>query len=301
MVYATLRWRAQPGWPPVLAAPLRSYALLAIVDVEANFLIVKAFQYTNITSVTLLDSASIPASVLLSRVLLRAVYTRTHLVASACVLCGFALLVASDGLCGGGARGSTAPSPLLGDLLTVAAACLYATSNVLQERLLMHAPQTEVLAAFGLLGGLFSGVQCLLLETTTLARAPWGAPFVTPLLGFAVAMFAIYSLAPTALRTAGAAAFNLHMLSSDLWAAAARAALFGGFGGGCGAAGFLAALAAVAAGLVVYVRAPPPQTEGGEEAPEEAQGLLAAGEEEMLERTRSAEERAQTRSRTDDT
>ena len=40
-----------------LAVPLRHYALLAAVDVEANFLIVKAYQFTNITSVTLLDSA----------------------------------------------------------------------------------------------------------------------------------------------------------------------------------------------------------------------------------------------------
>ena len=39
-----------------LSVPLSSYALLALVDVEANFLIVKAFQYTNITSVSLLDA-----------------------------------------------------------------------------------------------------------------------------------------------------------------------------------------------------------------------------------------------------
>jgi len=44
-------------WPPKLASPLQNYLLLAAVDVEANYLIVRAYQYTNITSVTLLDSA----------------------------------------------------------------------------------------------------------------------------------------------------------------------------------------------------------------------------------------------------
>jgi Solute carrier family 35 len=44
-------------WPPKLASPLKNYLLLAAVDVEANYLIVRAYQYTNITSVTLLDSA----------------------------------------------------------------------------------------------------------------------------------------------------------------------------------------------------------------------------------------------------
>jgi hypothetical protein len=43
--------------PFALSLPVHHFALLAAVDVEANFLIVKAYQFTNITSVTLLDSA----------------------------------------------------------------------------------------------------------------------------------------------------------------------------------------------------------------------------------------------------
>jgi hypothetical protein len=42
-------------------APLRLYALLALLDVEANYLVTKAYQYTFITSVTLLDCFAIPA------------------------------------------------------------------------------------------------------------------------------------------------------------------------------------------------------------------------------------------------
>ena len=60
LVYGGLRVRAARragGSPFALSVPLQHYALLAAVDVEANFLIVKAYQFTNITSVTLLDSA----------------------------------------------------------------------------------------------------------------------------------------------------------------------------------------------------------------------------------------------------
>jgi hypothetical protein len=59
-VYGGVRLRAaHAAGTPLLATavPWKHYALLAAVDVEANFLIVKAYQFTNITSVTLLDSA----------------------------------------------------------------------------------------------------------------------------------------------------------------------------------------------------------------------------------------------------
>lgn len=42
------------------------YLLLAFLDVEANFLVTKAYQYTSITSVTLLDCFTIPAVMVLS-------------------------------------------------------------------------------------------------------------------------------------------------------------------------------------------------------------------------------------------
>ncbi|CAM9935700.1 unnamed protein product, partial [Choristocarpus tenellus] len=40
--------------------PCWKYALFALVDVEANTMIVLAFRYTSITSVSLLDAFSIP-------------------------------------------------------------------------------------------------------------------------------------------------------------------------------------------------------------------------------------------------
>jgi Solute carrier family 35 len=42
---------------------LGKFAALAVVDMEANFLLNKAYRYTSITSVTILDCASIPGNI----------------------------------------------------------------------------------------------------------------------------------------------------------------------------------------------------------------------------------------------
>ncbi len=47
------------------------YLALAVLDVEGNYLVTKAYQYTSITSVTLLDSTTIPAVMLLSWLVFR--------------------------------------------------------------------------------------------------------------------------------------------------------------------------------------------------------------------------------------
>ena len=60
-------WR----FPPKLKLPWWRYAVWAVLDVEANYFVVKAFQYTSITSVTLLDCFSIPCAMLLTRVFLQ--------------------------------------------------------------------------------------------------------------------------------------------------------------------------------------------------------------------------------------
>jgi solute carrier family 35 protein F1/2 len=192
---------------------------------------------------------------LLSRLVLHAAYRARHLAGAAAVLAGFAAPPPPTRRARAG--GASAPAPFLGDMLAVLAR-VYATSNVLQERLLREAPVGEVLAAFGSLGALISGAQAGLLESGALGRASWNASFCGALAFFAAAMFLIHRSCHALLPAAGSAAFNLHMLSSDLWAAAARSVLFGGFGGSCAAGGFGGSLCAVAAGLCIYFTAGPP-------------------------------------------
>uniref|UniRef100_A0A670HL47 Solute carrier family 35 member F2 n=1 Tax=Podarcis muralis TaxID=64176 RepID=A0A670HL47_PODMU len=72
------------------------YILLGLVDVEANYSIVKAYQYTTLTSVQLLDCFGIPVLMALSWFILRARYKLIHFIAVAVCLLGVGTMVGAD-------------------------------------------------------------------------------------------------------------------------------------------------------------------------------------------------------------
>lgn len=83
----------------------------------------------------------------------------------------------------------------------------------------------------GLFGTVITTVQAWILEGSAAATVPWTSPGIwLPFLFFSVAMFTFYSLVPYELMLGGAALLNLSLLASDVWAAGARAALFGELG-----------------------------------------------------------------------
>jgi solute carrier family 35 protein F1/2 len=250
-------WRSRED-TPVTRSTTR-YAALALIDTQANYLIVKAFQYTSLTSVTLLDCAAIPFSMALSRAALGGVYSRRHVLGGATSVLGLAILVLTDAYVRG--ANDAGSNPALGDFIVLLAAFGYASSNVLQEAALLDgASAVEVLAHVGGFGAVFSGIQCLALELDSLARlnATAGAAGIAELATFAVSLFAMYSLVPEVLRRCGAAAFNVGMLSSDVWAFVARVLFFGGFGDIRAVLAFFASFFVVSAGLVVFLAAGDP-------------------------------------------
>lgn len=250
-------WRSRED-TPVTRSTTR-YAALALIDTQANYLIVKAFQYTSLTSVTLLDCAAIPFSMALSRAALGGVYSRRHVLGGATSVMGLAILVLTDAYVRG--ANDAGSNPALGDFIVLLAAFGYASSNVLQEAALLDgASAVEVLAHVGGFGAVFSGIQCLALELDSLARlnATAGAAGIAELATFAASLFAMYSLVPEVLRRCGAAAFNVGMLSSDVWAFVARVLFFGGFGDIRAVLAFFASFFVVSAGLVVFLAAGDP-------------------------------------------
>ncbi|CAK9139485.1 unnamed protein product [Ilex paraguariensis] len=72
------------------------YVLLGLVDVEANFLVVKAYQYTSITSVMLLDCWSIPSVIFLTWFFLKTKYRFRKFAGVAICVAGLVLVVFSD-------------------------------------------------------------------------------------------------------------------------------------------------------------------------------------------------------------
>jgi len=138
----------QRGW---------KYALLAIIDVEANFFIVYAYQFTNLTSIQLLDCFTIPVVMLLSWLFLSVRYLATHISGVAICLVGIATIVYSDAAVGSGLEGGD--QRFLGDVLCLVAACFYGVANVCEEYLVKHNDRSEYLGFVGVFGSIVSGIQ----------------------------------------------------------------------------------------------------------------------------------------------
>uniref|UniRef100_A0A7N6FJ03 Info solute carrier family 35 member F2, like n=1 Tax=Anabas testudineus TaxID=64144 RepID=A0A7N6FJ03_ANATE len=133
------------------------YLLLGLVDVEANYTVVKAYQYTTLTSVQLLDCFVIPVLILLSWWILKTRYRPVHYVAVCICLLGVGAMVGAD-LLAGRDQGSTS-NILLGDGLVLLSAALYAVSNVCQEYTVKNLSREEFLGMVGLFGTVISSVQ----------------------------------------------------------------------------------------------------------------------------------------------
>ncbi|RNC46078.1 solute carrier family 35, member F1/2, partial [Trypanosoma cruzi] len=107
------------------------YAVLGLIDMEANFFIVKAFQYTDMISVQLLNCFNIPCVFVLSFFILKMRFAVTHIVGCLVATSGLVVLIVLDA--DGVTRNKVGPNVAKGDLFCLLAAALYATSNVLME------------------------------------------------------------------------------------------------------------------------------------------------------------------------
>eukprot|EP01104_Vermistella_antarctica_P017095 TRINITY_DN599_c0_g2_i1.p1 TRINITY_DN599_c0_g2~~TRINITY_DN599_c0_g2_i1.p1 ORF type:complete len:485 (-),score=93.62 TRINITY_DN599_c0_g2_i1:36-1490(-) len=221
-----LWWRGALAWDKMRSkVPL--YMALSFVDVEANYLVVKAYQYTSITSVMLLDCFSIPCVMALSFIFLRTRFHWNHSLSVLMCLAGLALLVASDAMYNAD-HSKHGDSPVLGDILCLCGAALYAVSNVGQEYAVVKYERFEYLGMIGLFGTIVSGVQLIVLERNQLAGLftafNWDVGML--LLAFNACMFSLYSLTPTCLRLGGATLLNLSLLTSDALSVLAGVLLF---------------------------------------------------------------------------
>jgi solute carrier family 35 protein F1/2 len=191
------------------------YFFLAFCDVEANFLVVMAYQYTDILSAMLLDAWAIPVCLILSWVYMRTKYHWTQLLGVGVCVVGLALLVASDKI--SGAKNFMANNRAKGDGLIIAGATLYGISNASEEFLVRKRPLYEVVGQLGLWGFIINGVQATLLERKQMPVVPWNGGIIGLLMAFTVAMFILYTIAPMLYRLSSSAYFNLSLLSSDFY------------------------------------------------------------------------------------
>jgi len=245
------------GGAAAQGAPWWVYLVVAIMDVEANFLVVSAYQYTAITSVMLLDCLSIPFCMILLRTAVGTRFLPRHLAAAVVCLGGVVALVVGDAL--PGASGGAGPDPStrwVGDLLCIGGAALYALSNVSQEVLVQLYGPTDFLGGLGGFGVLVSGLQiAVLARGETEAWGRWDGEVAGLVLGFGLCLFCMYLLTARFFQESNAAVFNLSLLTSDLWAILSSALLFGQALQPL----YFLALALVVVGLVLYHSGPAPE------------------------------------------
>jgi len=209
-----------------LQSPWWGYAVIAVLDVEANALAVLAYQYTSVTSVLLLDCFTIVCCMILSRVFLRAQYLSTHLVGVFICFVGLLILVLSDVLQPPRDAGK---DRLFGDALCLLASFLYACSNVAQEVAVKQSDRLTFLAMLGFFGAPVSGIQAAIFDRSAVAQVPWtddhGAD-IWLLFGFVATLHTMYHLTSLYLTLDDATFLNLSLLTSDVWGVVASVLLF---------------------------------------------------------------------------
>ncbi|KAG7561424.1 Solute carrier family 35 member SLC35F1/F2/F6 [Arabidopsis thaliana x Arabidopsis arenosa] len=196
-----------------------NYFLLAFVDVEANFLVVKAYQNTSMTSVMLLDCWAIPCVLVLTWVFLNTRYRLMKISGVVICIVGVVMVVFSDVHAGDRAGGS---NPVKGDFLVIAGASLYAVSNVTEEFLVKNADMIELMSFLGLFGTIIAAIQISIFERGALRDIHWTTEAILLYIGVALALFMFYSLITVLIMINGATMFNLSLLTSDMWAVLIR-------------------------------------------------------------------------------
>ncbi|ETW79224.1 hypothetical protein HETIRDRAFT_324636 [Heterobasidion irregulare TC 32-1] len=202
------------GWFQMLYRDGWKYIILAACDVEGNFLVVKAYQYTNLLSCMLLDAWAIPVCMFMSWVYMRPRYHWTQILGIVVCVAGLGLLVASDQLTD---KDYPALSKGKGDAFMIIGATLYGFTNATEEFFVRRSPLYEVVGQLGMWGTIINGIQMAGLEHKGMREATWSGFNIGLLVAYTAAMFILYTVAPLLYRLASSTYYNLSLLSSDFY------------------------------------------------------------------------------------
>jgi len=202
------------GWLNVIKRDGWKYIGLAACDVEGNFLVVKAYQYTDLLSCMLLDAWAIPVCMFFSWVYLRTKYHWTQLLGVFICIGGLGMLVASDQIT---QKDWQALARGKGDAFMVAGATLYGFTNATEEFFVRKRPLYEVIGQLGMWGFIINGIQSAGLEWRQMKEVTWDGATIGLLCAYTSAMLILYTVAPMLYRMASSAYFNLSLLSSDFY------------------------------------------------------------------------------------
>ncbi|KAM4694630.1 solute carrier family 35 member F1 [Discoglossus pictus] len=191
------------------------YMFLGIIDIEAKYLVVKAYQYTTLISIQLLSCFVVPVVLLLSWFFLLVRYKVLHFIGALACILGIGCMAGADVLVG--RQHGEGDSKLIGDVLVLGGATLYGISSVCQEYIVRNLSRIELLGMIGLFGSFFSGIQLAIMEHKELLKVPWDWQIGLLYVGFSACMFGLYSFMPVVMKKTSATAINLSMLTAELY------------------------------------------------------------------------------------
>lgn len=191
------------------------YMILALIDVQANYLIVWAYQFTNLTSIQVLDCTTIIHVLVISFFFLAARYNVVHIIGVIMSFIGSCFIIYIDHEMGKSESEGT--QPLKGDLLVIAATFLYAISNTAEESLVKKHDRSEYLGLVGMFGMIFSACQFVIFERNAFAKTTFTLNTLFYLAGFTIAMFTFYSLVTVVMQRSSALMFNISVLTADFY------------------------------------------------------------------------------------
>ncbi|OJJ45869.1 hypothetical protein ASPZODRAFT_538202 [Penicilliopsis zonata CBS 506.65] len=201
--WARLVWR--DGW---------RYIILAFFDVEGNYFVVLAYDYTTLLSAELFGLWTIVVVVTISLVLLKVRYHLTQYIGIFIACAGLGLLIASDYLRGADYSGS---NRLKGDLFALLGDTMYGFSNCYEEFMVSKRPMYEVIGQLGFWGMIINGTQAAIFDRPGFRKAVWNGKVGGYLTGYTLVLFIFYTLAPIMFRISSATFFNISMLTMNFW------------------------------------------------------------------------------------
>ncbi|KAJ0396497.1 hypothetical protein ATCC90586_002815 [Pythium insidiosum] len=209
-----------------LAVPIWFYALIAFVDVEANYFAVKAFNYANYVTVGLLLNLTVPFATLFCYIFLKTRYAKTHYLASFIAVCGSVVIFVTDY---NSSINGEMSREIRGNIYCVIAAAMYAASNVMIQSVVKvrdFDTNIELLGFLGLFAAIISAVQISILELDPIKEAQFSGKIYGYFAGFVLSMFTFYTLVSVFLRWAESLMFNLSLLTGPVFTVFASYFLF---------------------------------------------------------------------------
>ncbi|KAJ6155719.1 solute carrier family 35 member, partial [Penicillium chermesinum] len=184
------------GWLKMMLRDGWKYIILAFCDVEGNYFIVLAYEYTTMLSAQLINFWAIVVVVVISFLFLKVRYHITQII-------GIIICI--------GAKG---------DLFALLGASFYGLTNTAEEYFVSTRPVYEVLGQLSFWGMIIDGVQSAIFERSKYHTSTWDGQVGGYLVGFTLCLSLFYCLAPLLFRLSSAAFFNISLLTMNFWGVA---------------------------------------------------------------------------------